>query len=68
MPAEILRVETIGENGKPTMVRRSGERAVVRPFEASSKVIPALQGPSLSCSNRRTLQYRSRRMRARQKA
>src|ERR1019366_4165989 len=28
--AEILRVETVGENGKPTMVWRSGERAVVR--------------------------------------
>jgi ABC-type methionine transport system ATPase subunit len=28
--AEILRVETIGESGKPTMVWRSGERAVVR--------------------------------------
>jgi ABC-type methionine transport system ATPase subunit len=28
--AEIIRVETIGENGKPTMVWRSGERAVVK--------------------------------------
>ena len=28
--AEIVRVETVGENGKPTMVWRSGERAVVR--------------------------------------
>jgi ABC-type methionine transport system ATPase subunit len=28
--AEILRVETIGENGKPTMAWRSGERAVVK--------------------------------------
>ena len=28
--AEILRVETIGENGKPTMVWRSGELAVVQ--------------------------------------
>ena len=28
--AEILRVETVGENGKQTMVWRSGERAVVR--------------------------------------
>ena len=28
--AEILRVETIGESGKPTMVWRCGERAVVR--------------------------------------
>jgi lipopolysaccharide transport system ATP-binding protein len=28
--AEILRVETIGETGKPTMVWRSGERAVVK--------------------------------------
>jgi lipopolysaccharide transport system ATP-binding protein len=28
--AEILRVETIGESGKPTMVWRSGERAVIR--------------------------------------
>jgi lipopolysaccharide transport system ATP-binding protein len=28
--AEIVRVETIGENGKPTMVWRSGERAVVK--------------------------------------
>jgi ABC-type sulfate/molybdate transport systems ATPase subunit len=28
--AEILRVETIGENGKPTMVWRSGERALIR--------------------------------------
>jgi lipopolysaccharide transport system ATP-binding protein len=28
--AEVVRVETIGENGKPTMVWRSGERAVVR--------------------------------------
>jgi lipopolysaccharide transport system ATP-binding protein len=28
--AEIVRVETIGESGKPTMVWRSGERAVVR--------------------------------------
>jgi ABC-type methionine transport system ATPase subunit len=28
--AEILRVETIGESGRPTMVWRSGERAVVR--------------------------------------
>jgi lipopolysaccharide transport system ATP-binding protein len=28
--AEILRVETIGENGKPTMVWRSGERALVK--------------------------------------
>jgi lipopolysaccharide transport system ATP-binding protein len=28
--AEIVRVETIGENGKPTMVWRCGERAVVR--------------------------------------
>jgi ABC-type methionine transport system ATPase subunit len=28
--AEILRVETVGENGKPTMVWRSGERALVK--------------------------------------
>ena len=28
--AEILRVETVGESGKPTMVWRCGERAVVR--------------------------------------
>ncbi len=28
--AEIIRVETIGESGKPTMVWRSGERAVVK--------------------------------------
>ena len=28
--AEIMRVETIGESGKPTMVWRSGELAVVR--------------------------------------
>jgi lipopolysaccharide transport system ATP-binding protein len=28
--AEIVRVETIGESGKPTMVWRSGERAVVK--------------------------------------
>ena len=28
--AEILRVETIGESGRPTMVWRSGERAVVK--------------------------------------
>ena len=28
--AEILKVETIGESGKPTMVWRSGERAVVK--------------------------------------
>jgi lipopolysaccharide transport system ATP-binding protein len=28
--AEILKVETIGENGRPTMVWRSGERALVR--------------------------------------
>lgn len=28
--AEVLRVETIGENGQPTMVWRSGELAVVR--------------------------------------
>ena len=28
--AEVLRVETVGESGKPTMVWRSGERAVVR--------------------------------------
>jgi lipopolysaccharide transport system ATP-binding protein len=28
--AEILRVETVGESGKPTMVWRSGERALVR--------------------------------------
>ncbi len=28
--AEILRVETIGDSGKPTMVWRSGERAVVK--------------------------------------
>jgi ABC-type methionine transport system ATPase subunit len=28
--AEILRVETVGESGKPTMVWRSGERAVVK--------------------------------------
>jgi lipopolysaccharide transport system ATP-binding protein len=28
--AEILRVETVGENGKTTMVWRSGERAVVK--------------------------------------
>jgi lipopolysaccharide transport system ATP-binding protein len=28
--AEVVRVETIGESGKPTMVWRSGERAVVR--------------------------------------
>jgi energy-coupling factor transporter ATP-binding protein EcfA2 len=29
-PAPVLRVETVGESGKPTMVWRSGERAVVR--------------------------------------
>jgi len=28
--AEIVRVDTVGESGKPTMVWRSGERAVVR--------------------------------------
>jgi energy-coupling factor transporter ATP-binding protein EcfA2 len=28
--AEIVRVETVGESGKPTMVWRSGERAVVK--------------------------------------
>src|SRR5438067_1219637 len=28
--AEIQRVETVGENGKPTMVWRSGERALVK--------------------------------------
>lgn len=28
--AEIVRVETVGENGKPTMIWRSGERALVR--------------------------------------
>jgi len=28
--AEILRIETIGESGRPTMVWRSGERAVIR--------------------------------------
>jgi ABC-type sulfate/molybdate transport systems ATPase subunit len=28
--AEIVRVETVGESGKPTMVWRSGERALVR--------------------------------------
>jgi lipopolysaccharide transport system ATP-binding protein len=28
--AEILRIETIGENGRPTMVWRSGELAVIR--------------------------------------
>jgi lipopolysaccharide transport system ATP-binding protein len=28
--AEIVRVETIGESGKPTMIWRSGERALVR--------------------------------------
>jgi lipopolysaccharide transport system ATP-binding protein len=28
--AEVVRVETVGENGKPTMVWRSGERAVVK--------------------------------------
>jgi len=28
--AEILRVETIGENGRPTMIWRSGELAVVK--------------------------------------
>ena len=28
--AEILRVETVGESGKPTMIWRSGERALVR--------------------------------------
>ena len=28
--AEVVRVETIGESGKPTMVWRSGERAVVK--------------------------------------
>jgi lipopolysaccharide transport system ATP-binding protein len=30
--AEVLRVETIGENGRPTMVWRSGELAVVNVF------------------------------------
>lgn len=28
--AEIIRVETVGESGKPTMIWRSGERALVR--------------------------------------
>ena len=28
--AEIVRVETLGENGSPTMVWRSGELAVVQ--------------------------------------
>ena len=28
--AEVLKVETIGENGRPTLVLRSGELAVVR--------------------------------------
>jgi lipopolysaccharide transport system ATP-binding protein len=30
--AEVLRVETIGENGRPTMVWRSGELAVVKVY------------------------------------
>jgi lipopolysaccharide transport system ATP-binding protein len=38
--AEIVRVETIGESGKPTMVWRSGERAVVKVAVRFREAVP----------------------------